>query len=137
MSAIGNVLYVEKNPRTGTVLSRVLEDSGFEVLLSYEPMRALDLCVSRDFGVALLEYKLLQMTGPELAERIKRLRPQAPVVMISGCTHLPPGELLHVDAHFGSNTSVDAFLQRMKRLCDRSSGDVARPTGKYLWTDST
>lgn len=137
MSAAGNVLYVEKNPRTGTVLSQVLRDSGFEVLLSYEPMRALDLCVSRDFGVALVECKLPEMTGPEFAERIKRVRPQAPVVMISGCTRLPPCELLHVDAHFGSNTSVDDLLQRMRTLCNRDSGNVSKPLAKYLWADAT
>lgn len=137
MNAVGNVLYVENNPRSGQVLSRLLEDSGFEVLLSYEPMRALDLWLSRDFGVALLEYKLPQMTGPQLAERIKRSRPQAPVVMISGSAWLPPNELLHVDAHFGSNTSFDDLLRRMRALCNRSSSNAARAREKYLWADST
>jgi DNA-binding response OmpR family regulator len=126
VNAAGNVLYVEKDSRSGRVLSRLLEDSGFEVLISYQPVHALDLCVSRDFGVALLEYKLPQMTGPQLAEMIKRLRPETPVVMISGCTCLPASELTHVDAHFGSNTSLDDLLQRMRTLCNRNAGTVSR-----------
>lgn len=137
MNGLENVLYVERNPRSGMVLSRLLQDNGFEVFLSYEPVHALSLCASQDFGVALLEYKLPQMTGPQLAERIKRVRPQAPVVMISGCTRLPASELLHVDAHFGSNTSFDDLLQRMRTLCNQNSGNVARATREYLWSDST
>jgi DNA-binding response OmpR family regulator len=136
MNCAGNILYVEKNPRAGELLSRLLEDSGFEVLLSYEPMRALDLCASQEFGVALLEYKLPQMTGPQLAGRIKQLRPEAPVVMISGRSWLPASELLHVDAHFGSYTSFDDLLQRMRALCNRERC-AARPAEKYLWGDST
>jgi len=136
MNCAGNVLYVEKNPSAGRLLSRLLEDSGFEVFVSYEPMRALDLCASQDFGLALLEYMLPQITGPQLAERIKQLRPEAPVVMLSGRRRLPASELLHVDAHFGSYTSFDDLLQRMRTLCKRERG-AARPTEKYLWGDST
>jgi response regulator RpfG family c-di-GMP phosphodiesterase len=137
MSSAGTVLYVENNQRSSRLLSRLLEDSRFEVFLSYEPMHALDLCVSQEFGVALLKYKLPLMTGAQLAERIKLLRPKAPVVMISGCTCLPPSELLHVDAHFGSNTSFDDLLQRMRTLCNRTLANVARSRVEYLWGDST
>jgi DNA-binding response OmpR family regulator len=137
VNALENVLYVEKNPRSGRVLSRLLEDSGFEVLLSYEPIHALDLCASRDFGVALLEYKLPQMTGSQLAEKIKRLRPEAGIVMISGCSFLPASDLLHVDAHFGSHTSFDDLVERMRTLCRRSPGRAGTPGAKYFWGDST
>jgi hypothetical protein len=48
--------------------------------------------------------------GPELAQTMKALHPEVPIVMLSGCAVLSNLELLWVDAHFGSSTSLDDLL---------------------------
>ena len=132
-----SVLYVENNPRSGRLLAQLLEDCEFEVVRSGEPMQALELCTTDAFGVVLVEYKLPLMTGCQLAERIKLLRSDLPVVMISGFASLPLSELMYVDAHFGSCTSFDDLLQRMRMLCHVDSLPGARPSLACSWTDST
>ena len=132
-----SVLYVENNPRSGRLLARLLEDCEFDVVRSCEPMPALELCTTDAFGVVLVEYKLPLMTGGQLAERIKRLRPDLPVVMISGFASLPLSELMYVDAHFGSCTSFDDLLQRMRMLCRADSLPRASPRLTCSWADST
>src|SRR5208282_6174336 len=62
---------------------------------------ALALCRRTYFDVALLDYEMPLMSGSRLAQEIKFLVPDVPVVLISGRTTLPPAELAFVDAHFG------------------------------------
>ena len=56
------------------------------------------------------------MSGSKLAQEIKYLVPDAPVVLISGRTALPATELVFVDAHFGFATSLDDLLWTIRIL---------------------
>ena len=57
-------------------------------------------------------------TGTELAQKIKRTRPELPVVLLSGVNEIPQ------DVHF-----ADSFISKVegpKALCERISGVLAQ-----------
>jgi CheY-like chemotaxis protein len=110
------VLYVDDNPKSSRLLTSVLEECGFRVISKDDPHEALALCKRTYFDVALLDYEMPEMSGAKLAQEIKFLVPDAPVVMISGKSFLPPSELVFVDAHFGFGTSLDDLLWTMRIL---------------------
>ncbi len=110
------VLYVDDNPKSSQLLTRVLEESGFRIIAKNDPMEALALCRRTYFDLALLDYEMPGMTGAQLAREIKYLVPDVPVVLISGRTSMPPAELEFVDAHFGFGTSLDDLLWSMRIL---------------------
>jgi hypothetical protein len=56
------------------------------------------------------------MSGAKLAQEMKFLVPDVPVILISGKSALPPNELAFVDAHFGFGTSLDDLLWTMRIL---------------------
>jgi len=56
------------------------------------------------------------MSGSRLAQEIKFLVPDVPVVLISGRSTLPAAELAFVDAHFGFGTVLDDLLWTMRIL---------------------
>src|SRR5271165_1460000 len=99
------VLYVDDNPKSSRLLSSVLEECGFRVIAKNDPLEALALCRRTYFELALLAYEMPAMSGAKLAQEIKYLVPDVPVVLFSGRLVLPPSDLAFVDAHFGFGTS--------------------------------
>lgn len=112
------VLYVDDNPKSSRLLTSVLEECGFRVIPKNDPIEALALCQRTYFDLALLDYEMPQMSGAKLAQEIKHLTPEVPVVLISGRATLPESELMFADAHFGFGTSLDDLLWSMRILVE-------------------
>lgn len=131
------VLYVDNNPRSRKLLAHMLEDCGFEVIARGDPREALELCKIQSFDLALVAYSLPEMTGCELAERIKSQHPDLAVVMISGCACLPSTELLFVDAHFGRGTSFDELFHTLRTLAHANRPAAGNALRSASWAGST
>jgi CheY-like chemotaxis protein len=135
------VFYVDDNPKSSRLLTSVLEECGFRVIAKNDPMEALALCKRTYFDLALLDYEMPLMSGSQLAQEIKYLVPDVPVVLISGRTALPSTELAFVDAHFGFGTALDDLLWTMRMLVRPHLARLADHQGGQLemtrWADST
>jgi CheY-like chemotaxis protein len=110
------VFYVDDNPKSSRLLTSVLEECGFRVITKNDPIEALAVCKRTYFDLALVDYEMPLMSGSKLAQEIKYLAPDVPVVLISGRTALPSTDLAFVDAHFGFGTSLDDLLWTMRIL---------------------
>jgi CheY-like chemotaxis protein len=134
------VLYVDDNLRSSRLLSSVLEECGFRVIARNDPFEAMELCKRTYFDLALLDYEMPRISGARLAQEIKYLVPDVPVVLLSGRQSLPSAELAFVDAHFGFGTSLDDLLWTMRILARPTMAVVPehRPTPRAAqWADST
>jgi CheY-like chemotaxis protein len=136
------VFYVDDNPKSSRLLTGVLEECGFRVITKNDPVEALSLCKRTYFDVALLDYEMPLMSGSRLAQEIKFLMPDVPVILISSRSKLPSSELVFVDAHFGFGTALDDLLSTMRLLAtptplaiaSQHRGDHRQMT---QWADST
>jgi CheY-like chemotaxis protein len=135
------VFYVDDNPKSSRLLTSVLEECGFRVIAKNDPIKALALCQRTCFDLALLDYEMPLMSGSRLAQEIKSLRPDVPVVLISGRSSLPSAELAFVDAHFGFGTALDDLLWTMRILVEpklaRMPNQRAVQRAMMQWADST
>ncbi len=131
------VFYVDDNLKQSRMLTCLLEQCGFRVMAVADPSLALDLCKQTSFDLALLDYEMPGMSGSQLAEKIKFLLPDVPIVLISGYTALPATELLFIDAHFVFGTSLDDLLWTMRILAQPPLPGItpARITARHA--DST
>src|SRR5262249_12799767 len=115
------VLYVDDNPKSRRLLATVFRICGFEVVTAADPMETLRHPRRLCFDLVLLDYHLLVLSGAELVQKIKSIHSGVPIVMISSCAVQPDMELLFVDAHFGSDSSLDDLLAAMRTLtCSRA-----------------
>jgi len=87
--------------------------------------------------LALLDYQMPHLTGAQLAQKIKRTRPDVPVVLISGFSALPPFELVLVDAHIGRGSTLDELLDTMRSLIHSRSGFVENGFARREWSALT
>lgn len=131
------VFYVDDNPKSSRLLTSVLETCGFQVIAAHDPIEALALCRKISFDLALLDYDMPAMTGSQLAQEIKFLVPDTPIVLISGYAALPRTELVFVDAHFGLGTCLDDLLWTMRTLSGMSVPVLAGHAGVTHRADST
>jgi CheY-like chemotaxis protein len=135
------VLYVDDNPKSSRLLSSVLEECGFRLITMNDPIEALALCKGTHFDLALLDYEMPLMSGSELAQEIKFVVPDVPVVLLSGRQSLPKSKLAFVDAHFGFGTSLDDLLWTMRILVQPKLVTVhthyADQRAMTQWADST
>ncbi len=135
------VLYVDDNPKSSRLLASVLEECGFRVITKNDPVEALALCRRTYFDLALLDYEMPAMSGSRLAQEIKYLAPDVPVVLMSGRANMPTTELAFVDAHFGFGTSLDDLLWTMRILSHPKvvtmQDHLAGQKEMTRWADST
>ena len=118
---MATVFYVHDNAKSRRLLSSVLTDCGFEIITAADPLEALRRCKELLFDLALLDYQMPSLTGSQLAQEIKFLVPDVPIVLISDYAILPASELMFVDAHFGHGTSLDDLVETMRRLTNSKS----------------
>ena len=134
------VIYIDDNPKSSRLLTSVLEECGFRVVARNDPREALALCKRMYFDLALVDYEMPVMSGARVAQEIKYLAPDVPVVMISGKTTLPSSELAFVDAHFGFGTVLDDLLFTMRSLAKNNIFTLHHPSPTRemgQWADST
>src|SRR4029077_6183926 len=112
----GTIFYVDDNPKSRRLLTSVIRSCGFEVLSAGDPIEALSRIKKSSFDLALLDYQMPHLTGSQLAQHIKRVKPDVPVVLLSGFSALPPFELIFADAHVGRGATLDDLLAPMRSL---------------------
>jgi len=76
----------------------LLQDKGYEVVTATNGSEGLRLFMSRPVDAIVLEYHLGLLDGAIIADEIKQVRPEVPIVMLTDDFELPEGALKSVDA---------------------------------------
>ena len=79
-----NVLVVEDNPSDLQLLCDTLQEEGFQVIGCGSAGEALEHVQQRDFGVAVVDYRLPDLSGTQLLERIRSFDDQIRVIIYTG-----------------------------------------------------
>jgi len=92
------VLLCEDEGMVRDALGELLQAKGFRALLASGGAEALQLAARNDFDVLVTDVGLADMSGVELARRVREARPDCPVLFASGRRESLPAEL--ADAAF-------------------------------------
>jgi CheY-like chemotaxis protein len=83
-SANPHILLVDDN-RDGLIVRRsLLEEVGYRVQIATSGEEGLKLFESSLFDVVVTDYRMPRMDGAELIQRIRQLRPNARIILLSG-----------------------------------------------------
>ncbi|MFO0735579.1 MAG: PAS domain S-box protein [Labilithrix sp.] len=82
------ILVVEDESGLRRVLRRILTNAGYRVLVCGTPSEALEVCrgPEADIDLVLTDVVMPEMNGRELTQRLRELKPNVPVVFMSGYT---------------------------------------------------
>jgi CheY-like chemotaxis protein len=81
------ILVVDDDPVVCESLAMLLDDCGYAVAIANSGSEALPQIQSSRFDLVLTDYRMPVMDGEQLAEQIKGLSPELPVILVTGSPH--------------------------------------------------
>ena len=78
------ILVVDDDIGVCTVLSRILKDQKYDVYISQSVSGAAETLAESSFDAYLLDYRLSDGTGLQVAEKVRQHGSTAPIILISG-----------------------------------------------------
>jgi CheY-like chemotaxis protein len=105
----------------------LLEAFGYTVLTAPTGSKGLELASTHSFDVVIVDYCMPEMNGQELAIAMRRLRPQARIIMLSGTVDVPEQALEVVDAFVAKGCLASQLVPAIALLC----GCESQPPSSY------
>ena len=81
---MARVLIVEDEHTDRIILLEIVEQAGHEVFFAFGGEEALDLHLKGGIDIIVTDLQMPEGDGLELIERVKALRPQTPIIAVSG-----------------------------------------------------
>lgn len=98
----------------------VLEDAGYRVLSATEVTQAMDLFKNNLVDLVISDHLLHGATGAEVAQEMKRLKPQVPIMLLSGLPDPPEGAEA-VDSFVSKGQNPADLLKHIDLMLKRSA----------------
>jgi CheY-like chemotaxis protein len=98
-----------------------LESFGYTVLTAATGSQGLELASMHSVDLVIVDYVMPEMNGHEVAIAMRRVRPQAPIIMLSGAVDVPEQALKWVDAFVAKDRLASQLLPAITQL-RRSEG---------------
>ena len=93
-----------------------LESFGYTVLTAASGSKGLELASEYSVDVVILDYFMPEMNGQEVAIAMRRLKPLAPIILLTGGVDIPPQTVNLVDALIAKNRLASQLLPAIAQL---------------------
>ena len=78
------ILILDDDTDFNSLLTDIFEQADYLVTSLEDPHKAVDVFENQDFDLVVTDHKMPEMTGAEFAKIIKKMKPEVPVIMVSG-----------------------------------------------------
>jgi DNA-binding NtrC family response regulator len=95
----------------------LFERRGYKVLTAASARLGLRIAAACAVVAVVVDYRMPEMNGHEVAIEIKRLKPQTPIVLFSSDDAIPEPTLNVVDAFVSKNEASHCLLPVITRIC--------------------
>lgn len=143
------VLMVDDEKRFRETTKKILTKKGFDTILAESGEDALEKIVQNP-DVVILDIKMPGMDGHQALKEIKKIRPDLPIIMLTGHGDKPSAEEALVEGaydYLGKPCDIDLLSEKIKEACrskDTSGGqeearviDVMIPITEYTTIDES
>jgi CheY-like chemotaxis protein len=115
------VLCVDDEVDALKLRAAILQLAGYRVLSTTEPEHALYLLAANDVDVVLMDHLLPGMPGTDVARKMKVLRPQLPIILLSGLLDQIEG-MANIDLFISKAEPTEKMLAGIATLIANSKG---------------
>ena len=113
------ILCIDDNAEVLECEKTFLETFGFTVLTATSGGKGLELASIHSVDVVIVDYFMPGMNGHEVAIEMRRLRPEASIIMLSGSVDIPEQALQWVDAFIAKDRLASQLLPTIAQLHGR------------------
>jgi DNA-binding response OmpR family regulator len=107
------ILVVDDDPRSRSAVARLLAEEGYEATEAADGEEASGLLSSWRPDLVLTDLDMPRLDGRGLVQRVHRLRPGTPVLVLSARSDLDPGT---TEGFFPKPVRVESLLARIRDL---------------------
>jgi len=104
------ILCVEEKPNGLTGRESLLREHGYDVLAATSGRESLDLLEEADVDGVILDSHVPEIMGDTVAERMKQLRPEVPIMMLSAEDCVSQGARHNADSFLPESVPADQFV---------------------------
>jgi PAS domain S-box-containing protein len=132
MSAQVTVLCID-DEETGLKLRKILfERQGHRVFTALDGPSGIDLFKTQPIDAVIVDYRMPNMDGAVVAEKLKELRPAVPIIMLSGENKVPHEAKQTVDAFVTKGESPAVLLKTTASLLQVRSHSHPELDGRFI-----
>jgi CheY-like chemotaxis protein len=124
----------EEIPRT--LRAMVLTRQGFTVLSAASAAQALELLEQHHVDIVLTDQMMPVMVGTELTKIVRALRPQLPIIIVSGVNEIPD-DAIFADRFVSKVEGPEALFRNITEVLAHYRSDVASPIASLKNGNST
>jgi len=110
----------------------LLGSYGYEVTVAASAKQALKLFLSKKVDAVLTDFEMPGMTGAELAARLKKMRPELPVLIVSGSAAVHQEMPSEVDATVPKGTACAKLVDQIEQALAKYHGRQAKLNPRRL-----
>ena len=118
------LLCIDDEPTVLAVRKMLLEALGYRVLTAESGPQGLQLLQHENVHTVIVDYKMPEMTGSEVAAHIRKVKPAMPIIMLSAYVGLSDELLKDVDAYVTKGESPDVLLRTIERVQPRRASNA-------------
>jgi CheY-like chemotaxis protein len=120
-TTVGKLVLCVDDETVGLAMRKqVLEARGYRAFTAENGPGALKIFSSEPVDLVILDYKMPGMNGDVVAERMKRLKPHVPILMLSAYVDLPRETLALVDMYLTKGDGPLIMLKAVAELLTRT-----------------
>lgn len=94
----------------------LLRQHGYDVVVTTSGRQGLNLLQSAAVDAVILDYRMPEMMGDVVAARMKQLKPEVPIMMLSAHDALPPAVLRTSDTFLSKSVPPNQFVDAVDHL---------------------
>jgi PAS domain S-box-containing protein len=103
----------------------IFEAKGYKVLLATSAQQGIEVFESNPVNLVVTDHLLGRATGTNMAASLKRLKPEVPIIVLSGSTDPPEGVQI-ADSFICKSEGPEALLKRVSELLASSAAQRGR-----------
>ena len=114
----------ELNGLTGR--ESLLRLHGYDVVVTTSGRQSLRLLQQLAVDAVVLDYHMPEMMGDEVAARMKQLKPEVPIMLLSAQDHVPHAALRSTDTFLPKSAPPDQFVNAVDDIVAKRSPSFYR-----------
>jgi DNA-binding response OmpR family regulator len=114
VAARRRILVVDDDPRCRSAVARLLAEEGYDAQVAADGEEASGLLCSWRPDLVVTDLEMPRLDGRGLVERVRRLRPGVPVLILSACRDADLAA--STDGFFPKPLQIESLLARIRDL---------------------
>lgn len=110
------VLCIDDESLGLTTRKLILEQAGYQVEICADGSKGLEMFSSKPVDIVVLDYEMPGLNGLQVAERMKELKPEVPIIMLSAHQTPPEGSGHLLNAYLVKGEGPDVMLASLQQI---------------------